>query len=187
MTRPRDSQRAKVWRAEEALILGARLRASKAKKNAPNSMLLFPALRMWDTDIFVREVINSRWWKQHAPAGLYLNPAVVDWKVKYCDLVRNDWKPGYDCLSLQDRNHLSVLHALAHKLTDEHVAHHGPEFVRHYIRLVDRFIGIEAGKALRAAFAGEKIKSRALSDETKLARAVQRATRMVKDMEKEKA
>lgn len=186
MTRPRDSQRAKVWRAEEDLIKSARIRSSKSKKKLPNSILLFPILARYEVESFVFEVIKSSWWMKNTPGTTHLRPSVVEWKVKYCDFVRNDWKRGYDCLSLMDSNHLSVLHALAHRMTDEHVAHHGPEFVRHYIRLVDRFLGDEAGKALRAALAKEKIKSRALSDETKLARAVLRATRMVKDMEREK-
>ena len=188
MGRPRDSQQAKVRRAERAVIASSQAKTSKAKRGTANTLILFPPLTLNQAEEFAYDVVESRWWKQHGtPKSGTLTIAVVDWKVKYCNVVRNDWKPGYDCISLVDRNYLTVLHALAHKLHDTSTAWHGPEFARQYIRLVDRFVGSEAGKALRAAFTKEKVKSRALTDETKLARAVSAATKMAAELERREA
>lgn len=185
MGRPRDSQQAKVRRAERALIESSRVKTTKGRRGTANTLILFPPLSFDGAEEFAYDVVESRWWKQHGtPKAGELNLAVVDWKVKYCNVVRNDWKPGYDCISLSDRNYLTVLHALAHCLHDTSTAWHGPEFARQYIRLVDRFVGSEGGKALRAAFAKEKVKTRALTDETKLARAVSAATKLAAELER---
>lgn len=179
MSRPRDSQRAKVTRAEDRALLPK----GRSKKDPTYAI----RLTSHAAEQFAAEVITSRWWRQH---GSDLSPTyleVVDWAICYCQVVTTGWKPGYSILSLSKKNQLYILHALAHELHDEHTAWHGPEFVRSYIRLVDRFLGSETGKRLREEFSREKVKTRATSDETKLARAVARTTKIVADLQKEKA
>lgn len=182
MTRPRDSQRAKLFKAERDLLFAHRPSATaKRKQKRPLTLFSFPPLSEDEAFAFAYATINSRWWTNNGGRNLRL--AVVDWTTKYCTITRSGWKRGYDCLSLIDRNELFILHALAHTLHDEDTAWHGPEFARQYLRLVDRFVGEVAGKALRAEFAKQRVKARVLSHEAKLRRAVARTTKMVQDLQ----
>ena len=53
-----------------------------------------------------------------------------------------------------------VLHEIAHATIPPGAAWHGPEFAGCYLRLVRRFMGAEAAARLRAAYKSHRVKTR---------------------------
>jgi len=135
--KPRDSQRARVYRAEEKVA----------------QILKEPNLgSVEETQAIVDLVIGSDWWRAVAPH----RPVVVvaDGRGR-----RSGGSIGGEIrLPRRYRTRLVVLHELAHEWATCPVrAPHGPDFVAAFLALVEEFHGEQALKSLEQAFAAENV------------------------------
>ncbi len=144
-SRPRDNQRAKVYRAErKALNFNVQYRT------------------VAECQARVDQITGSRWW--WGRYGHHPRAALSMVEVKPGKGHRNataDARPygGVLQLPLWARSDVVICHELAHIVTKPHAAH-GPEFAREFIALVDRWISKEAGRSLRQAFKAERVRYR---------------------------
>jgi putative metallohydrolase (TIGR04338 family) len=137
---PRDSQRGKVYKAEDSL---PEMAESSFTSDA-------------QVEKYARRVVGSRFVQKHWPK--YRGSALV---VRFRRAQSSTAYPGRNLLAFS-RNHRSrlvVLHEVAHLLAPLGEKH-GPGFVSIYLRLVRRFIGIETYKRLKDAFLKHKVKTR---------------------------
>lgn len=134
---PRDSQRSRVYRAEQ------RVWGSTG--------------RVFDTvdemHVYVRAVERSPVWEslnRRNGSGPHRKVHVGDGRgAGYARAIARDWRievPG----SL--RNEWVVLHELSHLVTPERYAGHGPEFTRNFLTLVEWVMGENAAESLRNSF-----------------------------------
>jgi len=152
MTRPRDSQRSKVYAAEEAL------RTDITEDDA-----------LWIAD----KITHSRWWAKRVNATLAKSPVMfVDFNTcgaRTASQVRGGTRTIY--LPFKARSsvtQLSVYHALAHLIvTDDNIAWHGPEFCRLELEMVRRFYSSSVESNLRTEFRKRGVKTRTMSEEAK--------------------
>lgn len=134
MARPRDTQRAKLYRAERAVPHPAEFKT------------------MDQCQAFIDQVLRSRWvatrWRKTLVAlpGKGYSRAVA-----YPDR-------GTIQLPLWSRSKLVICHEIAHHLTPSTYAWHGPEYAGVYLMLVKHVIGDEAYDALRASFKANHVR-----------------------------
>jgi hypothetical protein len=152
MTRPRDSQRQKVWDAEH-----------EARRNTSDNLLL--ALN--NIRPFTKNILNSRWADNHMENYL---PKQLDIYVgrsgSCCAWINRHGElqlPAYSHIS----DKLALLHAVAHVFSPEDKAWHGPEFCRTYLEMTGRFISSHAADQLRASFKTHRIKLKTMSPEAR--------------------
>lgn len=142
-TRPRDTQRSKVYAAENAAF-------DKSKSEG---------MSVEDVERFVAEVWRSdtakamRVAKGDPDRGA---PRVADGRG--CRWARGG--VGKITIPLWARSRWIVLHELAHSLTSRRHAAHGPEFCRNYLELVERFLGFEARERLGWEMLKRRVKTR---------------------------
>lgn len=133
MSAPRDTQRSKVYAAENVVY--------------PKSP---EGLTVAEVQEFVTKVVRSSWWADRYPTGLV---AVNDGRGR-----RSACAIGRVEISIPRwaRSRHVVLHELAHiamtRLHGSRVADHGWEFCSAELALVRRFIGVAAHDALRDSF-----------------------------------
>jgi len=145
MTRARDSQRSKVYDAEDEYrtsIVGEGYR------------------EIWEIQRWVNEIVKSQWWTT-------LYPGIIAVKVKDGRRRRsacggyNGNGTGEIKLPRGFRYKVVILHELAHVVTqylDLTAAWHGEVFVGRFLDLVDRWIGKLEGLALRWFFCKLRVK-----------------------------
>jgi putative metallohydrolase (TIGR04338 family) len=139
MTRPRDTQRSKVWRAEEEVA------------HSP-----LPGLPACAT--FADRVVGSLWWAarfpDHSPAPRW-RPGYGA-RTAFFALI--DGEPTIT-LPRRYRTKGVVLHELAHWVLDDlGVANHGPTFTRLVLDLTAEFVGPERVAALAASYQQHRVK-----------------------------
>ena len=145
MSRPRDSQRSKVYEAEENfhwLLLSNQLE---------RCILNIHSLRAW-----VDGITSSDWWRQRYP-GVH-SVEVKDGRRRRRACGWREGTRGTISLPRRSRQQSSILHELAHVVINNTVAAHGPMFVQHYLALVDMWIGELEGAALRWFLAKNRVK-----------------------------
>lgn len=135
MTRPRDSQRAKVWNALRSVEQGR-------------------TLKTWaEVNSYLSIVVKSPWWTKHAPPQW----TGVDWEAVF-----EDWgRPAPPVTELM------VLRRLAHRVQPEDTAWHGVEWVKIFLSLVQRFMGMPKRTVVAAAFRAHGVKMTQWSPEAR--------------------
>jgi putative metallohydrolase (TIGR04338 family) len=133
-TRPRDSQRSRLYRAEDELEPGRRLPT-------------VAVLQGYVDDLAASDWFTARWGARSFDVrpGHGHRRATAD---------RN----GVLQLPLWSRTELVVLHEVAHCLTPERYAAHGPEYAGVFLSLVRRRLGPGAAQVLEDAFARHRVR-----------------------------
>lgn len=126
---PRDTQRERVYRAERAA--GRAVDGQFWQQTIPNDRL-----QGYVDDVLSRKAIQSRWGRRYIEVGLKRGGKALA------------HGSSRITLPLGGRNQWVVLHEVAHCLTPDRYASHGPEFAGVYLFLVRTVIGAEAGKVL---------------------------------------
>jgi putative metallohydrolase (TIGR04338 family) len=137
MARVRDTQRGKVYKAEEHLP-----EALKGPK--------FETLA--DCQAYYDHITQSRWWKARAiETPIFLR----DGRGTRTASAYSNWAGGYINLPRWSRYQIVMLHELAHILNNRSRQHgadrrpHGAGFVRAFLDLVGRWIGPNMARVLR--------------------------------------
>jgi len=129
--RPRDTQRSRVYEADRAI-------ATWAQEISNNELQAFVDKAL------DKRAIRARWGARKV----------------YVELGRGGAHGNYNRISLgvQTRNPHIICHELAHSLTSNKYAAHGPEYCGVYLFIANVIIGPEFAKQLRAAFKAQKVK-----------------------------
>jgi len=134
--RPRDSQRAKLYRAEQSRPQGRRFATLPQCQH------------------YVDSVLRSPWWRG-------VHPDIETVRVKDGRGRRSAaaWHQAREiALPRHARSELTILHELAHLVTPPTFAGHGPEFAATYLDLVGRFMPPPAAEDLRTAFREHRVR-----------------------------
>lgn len=142
MKKPRDSQRARLYRAERG-------RLGEPSVHAPPTMTM-TEIRRW-----VGRLTRSSWWRRRFPGCRYI--AVRDGRGRRSAAGQNCGHFGVIKLPRWARNPLVVLHEVAHAVQPRRTAAHGPEFARIYLDLVRRWIGPRTAVRLNTAMRRERV------------------------------
>lgn len=129
----RDMQRSRVYKAERSISPGKAI----------------PTIN--GVEAYLGKILNSKWWRDRFPRKTILK--VKDGRG--CRIARG-FNGGASLVHLTlpkwSRLEIFILHELTHTVTSTNLAAHGPEFAGTFLELVARFMGQEAGEALRLAF-----------------------------------
>jgi hypothetical protein len=154
MTRPRDSQASKVWKASDAV-------APPTPTTALDQRTLSKA-----ADRLIKSIWFSRRARKTGEAySILFTPGTMCRDQNYCQLAPNR------------RDYLNMLHQIAHYMLQDNVAWHGPEFAKLLLELVGH-VGLspasntaELRKAdaakLKDSFNKHGVKWRVYSDEAR--------------------
>lgn len=145
VSRPRDSQRTRLYRAEEEAL---------------------PYANTFDhldqADDFIWDLTHTRWWRRRYP---YLGGVTAEWAS--ANKRAGSWltlAATVDDSGIVEFNPEIVptervlIHELAHFATGQEFAGHGPEFARTYVELVRYCLGPTFGSALLRAFRRRRVK-----------------------------
>lgn len=143
MSRPRDSQRAKVYRAEAQAFKGGEHDA------------IIGAGTLAEVGLYMEKVRGSAWWRKHFGRSLTFYDLADGRGCRSASYRRLGSRFTYPTWS---RKPWVVLHEMAHAVTADHLPWHGREFCRHYLKLVRHYLGADAEGALKKAFAEHKVK-----------------------------
>lgn len=135
MTRPRDNQRSRLYKAEDhpSIPKGQAFKTVKEMQNYVDALLG----SQWFKARWGKHAIEVRDGRGRQSACAWFNVVKM---------------PCYF------RNEKVLLHEVAHTLTPHRFAAHGPEFARTYLTLVQHCIGPATGAALKASFRGSQVK-----------------------------
>lgn len=154
--RPRDSQRAKVYAAENAA----------AKELELLTYQVNPYSLMGD----INDIQRSRWARNRNPDLRFMPFCVARtkypvrcWAVDFLEYPMRQLILGLGKASTP----LHVVHAVVHYLQPRDSAFHGPEFARLYLQATRRFLGEEERDALARAFREHRVKARVVSAEAR--------------------
>lgn len=148
-TKPRDSQRLKVYRAEGVLRNGKRFES------------------VGEIQSYVDKLVSSAWFRHHYP--LVPRIKVKDGRGR----TRAGGSPSGRFITMPQWSRVEavVLHEVAHVVApDDGVAWHGWEFCAEFLKLVRHQMGQEAHDKLKASFRQQKVRftaprTRNLTDE----------------------
>lgn len=129
---PRDSQRQRVYNAEHGLFDWG--------QTIPND-----DLQQTVNDILDKRPIRSRWGSRSVSVRLGRGGGL-------------SWNYNVISLGVGARNTWTICHELAHQLTPNRYAAHGPEFAGVMLFLVGTVMGEQDRKALLAAYRANKVK-----------------------------
>lgn len=132
MQPPRDSQKSRLYGAESSAFTWGQTISDELLQATLN-------------DILDRKPVRARWGhlKIRVERGRGGARAYGKSRISMGVAARNEW---------------TMCHELAHCLTSNHCASHGPEFAGVYLFLVDLVIGKEASDRLRNAFKAKRVK-----------------------------
>jgi putative metallohydrolase (TIGR04338 family) len=162
----RDSQRAKCYRAEDATSMSRIMQWGSRPDIATCQRFVDDVLsRPWAVKLWNRapRFSTTTWVRGVGRNATQVSTTTTDHRsVRVTD---NGGKRG-SCashhviyVSTCHRNHMVMLHELAHCLTPDDVGH-GREWARTYLLLVTKIMGAKAGAELRASFRTHKVKYR---------------------------
>jgi putative metallohydrolase (TIGR04338 family) len=144
---PRDSQRSKVYKAQNQINEGNRLET-------------IPEIQNW-----VDKITASRWWKSRYPwiKRIKILPGRGCRNAKAINGVYpEERRQGFDAvikLPCWARTELTILHEVTHIAVDPPLdGGHGREFCRNYLGMVGRWMSQQAQQELRQAFRANKVK-----------------------------
>ena len=156
MSAPRDGQRARVYAAEDQVARIVDARGTFPTLTLFGSEVVVPDDRKFgDLDSvqrYVDAVLALNWVRQRWPAAarpVSVRPRRGAAKVTYERTRATIAIPPFESGGRWSLRELVVLHEIAHHLTDETVASHGPQFVANLLVLVAEIIGTEAEFLLR--------------------------------------
>jgi putative metallohydrolase (TIGR04338 family) len=130
MQRPRDNQRQKVYNAENVVPRGRQFN------------------RVVEITVFVDHMLKTTWWRRNFPDVKFIT--VKDGRRR----IRPSAYRAERVIKMPkwSRNELIVIHEVAHIVTPDCYAAHGPEYCRTYLDLVKRFMGLMTCELLRNSF-----------------------------------
>lgn len=132
----RDSQRSKVYKAEEVL------------KEGDVRLDTVPEIQS-----YVDRLIKSAWFRRRWPS--VKSVIVKDGRGRIRAGASDD---GSILMPFWCRYRYIVLHEISHLLPDWNVADHGPEFCKVYLELVKHCMGRDAWEKLRTSFKNNRVK-----------------------------
>lgn len=109
------------------------------------------------TQEFVRMVTQSVWWQNR---GGPRNVIVKDGRGTRHARGYNGEGGGYVNLPQWSRAPIIILHEMAHVLTKNSVAPHGPEYAANFAAIVQQFMGKEVAARLRTEFKKHRVRCR---------------------------
>ena len=133
MTKIRDTQRQKVYRAEREALWGTRTSFKDLK----------------EVNAYICHVINSHYWKKRQGSP-YIDVRDGRGRSSACAFDKQTI-----ALPKWARKDVIILHELAHTLVNfsyHRVAPHGREFAKEYLGLIKRFIGKESYSLLKESY-----------------------------------
>ena len=132
--RPRDTQRVRLYRAEDDVSPGRRLPT-------------VPILQAYVDDLAASDWFTSRW----GPRSFEIRPGHGH---------RRATADGHGVLQMPrwSRTELVVLHEVAHCLTSDGYAAHGPEYAGVFLSLVRRRLSPATAQALEDAFSRHRVR-----------------------------
>ena len=162
MTRPRDHQRSKLYRAEGVLEeQWVTIILDDGPPHEGGTVRIHR--REWTTvpqvQAFVDRVVGSAWWKKRSSIRRIV---VKDGRgSSWARASRSDWF-GVPEVSIPKwaRSRRVVLHELSHHLTPWEAEAHGAQFASNLIDLVRRFMSAEDADRLVESFRVAKVKHR---------------------------
>jgi len=128
---PRDTQRSRVYKADWTV--------GTWKQEIPNN-----ELQAFVNAALDKRAIRSRWGARKVTVELGRNGGI-------------GWRDRIS-LGVKARNPHVICHELAHSLTPNQFADHGPEYCGVYLFIANVIIGPEFAKKLRASFKDQKVK-----------------------------
>lgn len=135
MTRPRDSQRARLYRAEDLVDAGRRLPTVER-------------MQAWVDGLVATDWFVARWGER----SLEVRPGYGHRRATA------DAANGVLQMPKWARSELVLLHEVAHCLTPATVASHGPEYAGVLLALARRGMGPATAQRLEDAFASERVR-----------------------------
>jgi len=147
----RDSQRSKVYRAEDTVTVPEALERLETVEE----------MQAW-----VDKIVRTRWWRVYKlpsaskakhRAGRLISYGKITVKDGRARRSASGWR-GSIKMPKWSRTKLIVLHEVAHAIQTESPSH-GRQYARIYLDLVTRFIGPEAGRQLKAAYVKHHVRS----------------------------
>jgi putative metallohydrolase (TIGR04338 family) len=132
---PRDSQRLRLYRAQDTVPSGQALPELEA------------------CQLYVDRVTSSEWWRLRYP---HVTRVKVHWRLGRTAVA----SPMTNTISLPRslRTERTNLHELAHLVTPQGVASHGPEYARTYLDIVAQFMGSDFAQELFQAFHTHRVR-----------------------------
>lgn len=132
---PRDSQRLRLYRAQDTVPSGQALPEIEA------------------CQLYVDRVTSSEWWRLRYP---HVTRVKVHWRRGRTAVA----SPLTNTISLPRslRTERTNLHELAHLVTPPDVASHGPEYARTYLDIVAQFMGPDFAQELFQAFRAHRVR-----------------------------
>lgn len=153
----RDSQRSKVYKAENSL--------KERKAEFPKLYERFDDMRALKR--YIKRVVDSKWWQKYKAPDMgekndvpMRNPTFKELEIRDGRGHRRAtaWRMGAEItFPIWARYRLVILHELAHILQSQRPGH-GRQFCRVFIDLVRRFAGKAEADALKQAFRAHKVK-----------------------------
>ena len=142
--RPRDSQKSKVYKAENAAFPTG----SDSNSN--------PDLFYWEC--YCRKIVRSAWFRKRWPNCIVVS--LKDGRGRKNASATSRGSGGTLKLPLWARVESVVLHELAHVITPKICASHGREFCRNLLELIGHYMGADASRKLKKEFDNRNVKWR---------------------------
>ena len=144
MTRPRDNQRARIYRAEWA---------AEAR-----GMTVTPIPTVLELQAFVDRMVESRWIRSRWGKV----PITVHDGRGFRKATAFNWgrlsRGGDIYMPVWSRKTWVICHEVAHILTGSYHAGHGPEFAGIFLALTEKFVDKPSADLLREAFREKKVR-----------------------------
>ncbi len=144
MTRPRDSQKQKVYRSERESL-------DKIPNQEKNEKIGF-----WEA--YCKKLIQSAWFVKRWPNCRTI--LIKDGRGRRIACASVGYNGGTLKLPKWARQEWVVLHEVAHVITTKTVASHGQEFCANMLELVGHCMGDEAERSLKESFDKNNVKWR---------------------------
>ncbi len=159
MTRPRDSQRSKLFTAEQNL--------DKHLPAEPDGIF---ALQK-----FAQKVVTSSWWQKTYATDISISIQHNGPRTCTAPATHTGFGSTYSYGASSRNRKVHLLHALAHIVADPDEAWHGRDFAKKYLELVERFLGKTPAVVLREQYRDLRITRKTVSDEALINRRIQSA------------
>lgn len=168
MSRSRDTQRKRIYDAEDTALLTESAAAKRLLHNGKR-VTSTGNISIEACQAYVDHVTSAAWFQRRW--------GVARLRVKH--KVHGKATGGYGRVTLPPwaRNEATILHEIAHGLVPGACAWHGPEFAAIYLTLVKHTMGAESYANLRASMRERRVRVAALPkpDPNRVARVVPRA------------
>jgi len=149
MARARDTQRQKVYNAENFL-----------QRRGPRYETVA------EMQVYVDKLVASAWFRRRWPRTAGGGIEVRDGRGRSRACATTDWAQRIIKMPRWSRSKSVVLHEVAHHCADEahgvrDVAAHGWQFAATLLELVTHEMGVEAGKGLKESYKAKKVRHKA--------------------------